>query len=361
MPENVQTLHELLKSRRQDLIDRWSSLIKGAVAVEPLTHAELIDHVPRFVDDLLAALYPDAMPFHGPSPHAVEHGAQRLRLGFDVGEVVREYGILHLCILQLAREANLTIGLAEQEVVSRWLNTGIANAVSQYVTHRDLELQRQASEHLGFIAHEVRNPLSAARLAFQRLRARELTAGGNVADRLDRSLKRTADVVDSALTHAWLKMGVVIRPERLRLDRFLDEIRADAEGEAEIKAIQIEVVVEANLEIDADARLLRSAVTNLLLNAVKFTHADGLVTINARQSEGRVLIEVSDGCGGLPAGKVEELFAPLVQRGGDRSGFGLGLAIALQAAEAHAGTIRVRDVPQIGCVFILDLPSRIAA
>jgi signal transduction histidine kinase len=66
---------------------------------------------------------------------------------------------------------------------------------------------------------------------------------------------------------------------------------------------------------------------------------------------------VEDGCGGLPPGKVGELFAPLVQRGDNRSGFGLGLGIALQAAEAHNGTIKVRDIPGKGCAFILDLPS----
>jgi signal transduction histidine kinase len=59
----------------------------------------------------------------------------------------------------------------------------------------------------------------------------------------------------------------------------------------------------------------------------------------------------------VPPGKAEELFAPLVQRGENRSGFGLGLSIALQAAEAHNGTIKVRDVPGTGCTFVLDLPS----
>jgi len=66
---------------------------------------------------------------------------------------------------------------------------------------------------------------------------------------------------------------------------------------------------------------------------------------------------VTDGCGGLPPGKAEELFDPLVQRSADRSGFGLGLGIALQAAEAHNGTIRVRDLPGQGCEFTIDVPS----
>ena len=56
-------------------------------------------------------------------------------------------------------------------------------------------------------------------------------------------------------------------------------------------------------------------------------------------------------------GKAGELFAPLVQRDENRTGFGLGLAIALQAAQAHNGTVSVRNVAGKGCVFTIDLPA----
>jgi signal transduction histidine kinase len=358
MAEHEGTLHELLRVRRQELIDRWGRRIRTAVATEPLSTAELVDHMPRFVDDLVAVLHPDALPFPGAGTEsAVQHGAQRLRLGFDVAEVVREYGILHQCILQLAAEAGLVVGLREQEVLARWLNGGIAVAVSQYVAERDMELQRQAAAHLGFIAHEVRNPLSAARLALASLRRRDLVAGGPVVDRLERNLRRTAEVVDSTLTHSWLKLGVPVQAEPITLAPFLEEIRTDADGESAAKGIRVEVAVDPELRLEADPRLLRSSVTNLLLNAIKFSHPSGHVRMSARGERGRMLIEVSDSCGGLPPGKTQELFAPVVQRGVDRSGFGLGLAIALQAAEAHGGTVRVDDRPGDGCTFTIDVPA----
>ena len=53
----------------------------------------------------------------------------------------------------------------EQTVLARGLNEGLASAVSQYVTERDIELRREVSEYLGFIAHEVRTPMSSARMA----------------------------------------------------------------------------------------------------------------------------------------------------------------------------------------------------
>jgi signal transduction histidine kinase len=350
------SLFAVLKERRNRLITSWGDRIKGVVASASLPRAELLDRIPAFVDEIIQALYPEAVPLPPTSANAEEHGEQRLSLGFDVAEVVREYGMLHECILQVAGEAGLVISMRDQGVIVKWLNTGIANAVAQYVKQRDLELQRLSSEHLGFIAHELRNPLNSAWMAFQRLR-RATPAETGAIERLERGLRRTAEMIDSVLTQAALKLGVVPRLASVALRPFLQEIEADAGIEAEAKGIQTAVTAPEDLVVQADPRLLRSAVYNLLHNALKFSHERSTVAMSASYSEGRVTIEVEDGCGGLPPGKVGELFAPLVQRGDNRSGFGLGLGIALQAAEAHNGTIKVRDIPGKGCAFILDLPS----
>ena len=73
-------------------------------------------------------------------------------------------------------------------------------------------------------------------------------------------------------------------------------------------------------------------------------------------TDDRILFNVEDECGGLPPGKVAELFAPFSQRGQDRSGVGLGLSICLKAAKANGGAMSVRDVPGKGCIFSLGLP-----
>ena len=350
-------LHELLKKNRQALIDTWGQRISGTTDSGALSRAELLDRIPLFVDEIIAALYPEAMPLPVPGDNASEHGAQRFRLGFDVGEVIREYGMLQECILDMAREAELTIGLSEHGIINKWLNRGIAHAISQYMSQRELEMQRQASEHLGFMAHEVRNPLSAVQMAFNHLRATELSQGGRAVEILERNLRRTTDVIDSALTHASLRMGVQPRPEPIRLRPFVDDIALEASLDAEGKKLTLRVEVSPDLVIDADARLLRSAVSNLLHNAIKFSKPDSDIVVSAVWRDGRVALEVADGCGGLPPGKADELFSPLVQRDDNRSGFGLGLAIAMQAAIAHNGTVKVRDRPGHGCVFTIDLPA----
>ncbi len=102
--------------------------------------------------------------------------------------------------------------------------------------------------------------------------------------------------------------------------------------------------------------MLAASVGNLLQNAFKFTRHHSNVRLHAHVVCDRVLIEVEDQCGGLPAGAMDNMFLPFSQSGQDRSGLGLGLDISRRGVEANDGILRVRDVPGIGCVFTIDLP-----
>jgi signal transduction histidine kinase len=95
---------------------------------------------------------------------------------------------------------------------------------------------------------------------------------------------------------------------------------------------------------------------NLLQNAFKFTRAGTTVVLRVGASAERVLIEIQDECGGLPSGNVNELFRPFEQRGADRTGLGLGLAFSRSGVEANNGRIYARNLPDVGCVFTVDLP-----
>jgi signal transduction histidine kinase len=107
--------------------------------------------------------------------------------------------------------------------------------------------------------------------------------------------------------------------------------------------VNITLEVEAPLEMDANRRLLGSMVGNLVGNAVKVSHAGSTVRVHAPRERHDVLLQVQDECGGLPPGNLDELFEPFVQPGDNRSGFGLGLAIARQAISTHGGQVPVRN------------------
>lgn len=145
--------------------------------------------------------------------------------------------------------------------------------------------------------------------------------------------------------------------ERVSVVDFIAEVEVSATMQAEGYGLRLTVdAVDRDATIDADWQLLSSAVSNLLQNAFKFSRAGGHVTLTTRVSADRVLIDVCDECGGLPPGKAEELFHPFTRRSTDRSGLGLGLTIAMSAARANSGDLRVRDIPGTGCVCTIDLP-----
>jgi signal transduction histidine kinase len=147
--------------------------------------------------------------------------------------------------------------------------------------------------------------------------------------------------------------------ERISVAEFIEEIEVAAALQAQGHRVHLVVGTEQeDITIVADRQLLVSTVSNLLQNAIKFTRAGGTVSLTTRTTPDRVLIDVSDECGGLPAGKADALFRPFQRGGSDHSGLGLGLSIALSAAHANSGQIDVRDIPGKGCVFTTDVPRQ---
>ena len=179
---------------------------------------------------------------------------------------------------------------------------------------------------------------------------------------LERSLRGLRRLIDRSLTEVRLEAGIQNR-ERVRLADFLEEVRISAILETNGRNMLFTVApVEGDLVVEVDRQTLAAVLANLLLNAFKFSRPGGTVTMKTHAMGDRVLIEIADECGGLPPGRTEELFQPFEQRGADRSGLGLGLAICLRGVEANGGTLHVRDVPGHGCVFTIDLPEqRLAA
>jgi hypothetical protein len=247
-------------------------------------------------------------------------------------------------------------------VIWKSLITGIADAVTEYSRQRDVELQRQHNEHVGFIAHELRNPLGSATAAFDLLKLRgKIPPDARESVVLERGLKRMQELIDHSLNIARAASGVELRTERVSLRELLEELAATAVPEAEQKEIALSVRVETDAVVALDLRLVRSALTNLLRNAIKYTPVGGSVELRGSVASGRATIEVEDCCGGLPPGAVEKAFAPFVRLNTSEEGSGLGLAIAKQAVDAHGGSIRVQDLPKKGCIFALEFPAPTAS
>jgi signal transduction histidine kinase len=354
--------HEVLSSKRDEVIRRWKANVEGTITPAALRQVELVDHIPAFLDEIVAALREDAgLPATGPSAEegtiAAGHGAQRLRLGFSLDAVVREYGALRDAIVSTARDASASISFRELHVVSDAIISGIAFAVTQYTQQRDAELLRLANEHFAFVAHELRNPLHSATMALAVLQRKGLlTADARSAGALERALVRTTTLVDQTLTAARVASGIDLKRTPTTLEALFEDAESGAVADAEAKGVELRWVIGSSARVSLDRRLVASALGNLLRNAVKYTAPGGAVEVRGEVANARVVIEIEDTCGGLDPGQIEAAFAPFVRLDRNQTGFGLGLAIAKQAVDAHGGSIRVQNLPHKGCVFVLELP-----
>jgi signal transduction histidine kinase len=218
-------------------------------------------------------------------------------------------------------------------------------------------MAQASSQHVAFIAHELRSPLMTAFLAVTALRKTERPEDQWALGMLSRNLNALRELIDQVLTADRLAGQIKLRRDSFDLRALLEQVIADAQLAAQRRHVEVAQQAPEALPCKGDERLLRSAISNVLGNAVKFTHEESAISVRTQRHEGGITIEVENSCGGLPHGNTTELFEPFVQRGENRTGFGLGLAIVKQALAAHGGSVSVRNLPGKGCVFLLELPA----
>ncbi len=352
-------LDELITTHREELIARIRAKA-AARSVRPFSNGTLDQGIPLFLDQLSESLRHTTSPAEATNDAdtaATLRGADLFRMGFDVSQVVHGYGDVCQAVTELAVELAAPIPIDDFRIFNLCLDEAIASAVTEHERQLGEGISRQKAERLGVFAHELRNSLSAALLSFGMVKRGVVGLDSSTGAVLHRSLLRLRDLIDRSLCGVRLD-SKNFQLERLSVSDAIEEVTVATSVDASSRGISLSVApIDAGLEVKADRHLLVGAIQNILQNAVKFTPRNGHVAVTVREQNEHVLVEVEDECGGLPPGKVEELFENFQQRGSDRTGLGLGLGISRASAAVMGGTLQVRDLPGKGCVFTLALPK----
>lgn len=354
-------LYQFLAENREKILAKTRRKT-DVVSEDKPTTAESERGLPQFYDYLTGELE----RAHKGQPKAVEtdegpdttakHGKELKRLGYTVSQVVQGYGVLSLAITEATLAAKTEISAEESKTLNLTLDLAIAEAVTAFAKRVE---SGDCAKKIGVLSHELRNALAAASIAHSMLK--RAGGGPNLNALLDRNLARMRDILDRSVSEVRMQNEKDLERCPVNLLDIVEEVEATAGEEARARGLTLEVAVDAALEAVTDSHYLISALSNLVQNALKFTKKDGTVWVRGRGDEKTLTLEVEDQCGGLPAGKAEELFKPFVQKGDDRTGLGLGLAISRQAVARIGGQLTVRDVPGQGCVFSISLPKAEAA
>jgi len=208
------------------------------------------------------------------------------------------------------------------------------------------------------LSHEIRNPLSAIQMNMQMIRKKIDLAGtlrenfaivdGEI-QRLNRLLK---DVMDFARPRSLNLQNTELKEIISRLMQLLSQ-------RLEEQLIRTTVRTESPIQLVCDPEQIHQVLLNLILNAMEAmneTPGERHLTIFARSADGMALVTVSDTGGGIPQGKLEQLFDPFYTT--RASGGGLGLSIVQTIVLRHGGSVAVESQPGQGATFTVALPLK---
>ncbi len=288
---------------------------------------------------------------------AGKHGSELLRLGYTLSHVVHAYGAMCQSINDLAMSKHTEISSNEFRTLNQCLDVAIAGAVTEFATQRDSQKSKRDVEQLGFLAHELRNSLNTVTMAFQLIKDGTVTASGSTGQMLERGLLRLDELIERSLTEVRLKVDPKIQLESMHLLQLVDQIAITAKIQAKSRNQTLQIRIDPALKFEADQQLMHSALSNLIQNALKFTHDGGNIQVRGNRVGENIVVEVEDECGGLSPETEVSLFKPFEQHNENRKGLGLGLTITERAIVLNHGNIECNNLPGKGCIFRITLPS----
>jgi signal transduction histidine kinase len=216
---------------------------------------------------------------------------------------------------------------------------------------------------LGDVSHELRSPL--ARLSVASAIARRNANGHDSAhalDRVDREVERLSELIGQLMLMSKLDVDASSQAgSRIDLASIVKDVCADAAFEAEALGKRIELSTTSEPAVPpGNQELLRSAVENVVRNALRYTGPDTAVEVSLSRRDAFAVIEVRDHGAGVPDSELENIFKPFYRtaeaRDRESGGVGLGLAITNRAVARHGGRVTARNAQGGGLIVRIELP-----
>ncbi len=273
---------------------------------------------------------------------------------FRVGDPSRrQVGILFKDITARQRAEAALREAEEKRRAAEHLNAALTQA------------DREKTEFLARLSHELRNPLAPIMLALELLDQAPAVAGParRAQQVISRQAKLLASLVDELLEVTRISRGKIdLRRERLDLRELVARTLDDHRGLFERAGVTLAPArAGAPVFVDADPNRMVQVLDNLLQNAAKFTARGGQVRVELGLDGERALVEISDDGVGIDPAMLARVFEPFLQTdqqpAEQQGGLGLGLAVVKGLVELHGGTVSAHsDGPGRGATFAIRLP-----
>jgi two-component system sensor histidine kinase CpxA len=307
----------------------------------------------------------------------------RAALGINHRLILMEWGtalfvsgfICYLLTLHLTRPV-LELREAAQQLASGDLNTRAGSRIDRRrdelgdlvrdfnsMAERIEQLISQQRQLIYDVSHELRSPLARLNVALDL--GRERKGSDPAFDHMERDLERLNEMIERLLTIAKIDTSSSsIQLETINLVELVSQVSRDAEFESQERSVTVQMTAAEEYVVQADARLLRSAVENVVRNAIHYTAFDSTVEIilgSNGNAKSFVQLLIRDQGPGVPESELVKIFRPFYRladaRDRQSGGTGLGLAIAERIVRIHGGTIRAENISPNGLQLEILLPK----
>ncbi len=218
------------------------------------------------------------------------------------------------------------------------------------------------SRMIAMFSHDFRNPLSSVLMSSYIIRNYEDRLSSErknqQLDRIDGAIHLLIQMLDDMMVVAEMEEGQLKYKPQLTNLTALVEVIAEEFRLIDQDAHQLVVCTTAQSWIQADPKLLRHIIANLISNAIKYSPISSEITISLSEGDGRINLLVQDHGIGIPKNNLPDLFEPFYRASNtkDVQGTGLGLSIVKDCVERHHGHIDVTSEVGMGTTFVVELP-----
>lgn len=230
---------------------------------------------------------------------------------------------------------------------------------------RARKLEQMRTDFVSNVTHELRTPLTSIRGFAETLldgALEDQETARNFVEIIRREGEHLGALIEDLLDLSRIESGRMrMQPEEVHLASLVTESLAGLSQKASAQGTRLEIAIPAELELEADPSRLAQILINLVDNALKYTPADGLVSVKAVELNEYVRVEVRDTGSGMPKADLPRIFERFYRvdkaRTRKTGGTGLGLSIVKHIVEAHEGTIGVESDLGKGTTFTFILPK----
>ncbi len=214
------------------------------------------------------------------------------------------------------------------------------------------------------VSHELRTPLARMRLALG-LARRPGADLDREHDRIEREAERLDELIGEILRLARLNATQPdLHREAFDYSNLIADVAEDARLEATAQGKQVTFDYHGVLEISADEELLRSAIENVVRNAVRYTAPGTAVELSLKHDKDTAMLVIRDHGPGVPEAELSRLFEPFYRvtqqaRERDTGGYGLGLAITARVISVHQGSVQASNATDGGLQITMTVPLKV--